>query len=188
MNRWDGYDGELYHHGILGQKWGIRRYQNEDGSLTEEGRQRYGYGSSNKQRQEGGSIARKGLTSYSKDTWEKVDRDIRNHDEFKKAVLKSAGVRTALYLGGGAVSALTGFGPLGFGMMVAGSMAGSAIENKGREKVAKALNYKNLADMQISKYDAYAKKAGMPGAMKTIELLYGKDSDSYREAKEALKG
>lgn len=35
---------ELYHHGILGQKWGIRRYQNPDGSLTEEGRKRYGRG------------------------------------------------------------------------------------------------------------------------------------------------
>ena len=33
---------ELYHHGILGQKWGIRRYQNRDGSLTEAGKQRYG--------------------------------------------------------------------------------------------------------------------------------------------------
>ena len=29
---------ELYHHGVLGQKWGIRRYQNKDGSLTPEGR------------------------------------------------------------------------------------------------------------------------------------------------------
>lgn len=34
-------DLELYHHGILGQKWGIRRYQNEDGSLTEKGKKRY---------------------------------------------------------------------------------------------------------------------------------------------------
>lgn len=37
--------GYLAHHGILGQKWGIRRYQNPDGSLTEEGRRRYGVGS-----------------------------------------------------------------------------------------------------------------------------------------------
>ena len=31
----------LVHHGIKGQKWGVRRYQNPDGSLTSEGQQRY---------------------------------------------------------------------------------------------------------------------------------------------------
>lgn len=36
----DGYC--LEHHGVKGQKWGIRRYQNRDGSLTPEGRKRYG--------------------------------------------------------------------------------------------------------------------------------------------------
>ena len=34
----------LAHHGIKGQKWGVRQYQNADGSLTAEGRRRYGVG------------------------------------------------------------------------------------------------------------------------------------------------
>lgn len=33
---------ELVHYGVKGQKWGRRRYQNKDGSLTPEGRKRYG--------------------------------------------------------------------------------------------------------------------------------------------------
>lgn len=32
---------ELQHHGILGQKWGVRRFQNRDGSLTPAGKKRY---------------------------------------------------------------------------------------------------------------------------------------------------
>lgn len=34
-------NNELNHHGIKGQKWGIRRYQKQDGSLTAEGKKRY---------------------------------------------------------------------------------------------------------------------------------------------------
>lgn len=41
------WDAELYHHGIIGQKWGIRRYQNADGSLTAAGKQRYYGGQTN---------------------------------------------------------------------------------------------------------------------------------------------
>lgn len=32
---------ELHHHGILGQKWGVGRFQNENGSLTSAGKARY---------------------------------------------------------------------------------------------------------------------------------------------------
>ena len=36
------YPTYLIHYGIEGQKWGVRRYQNEDGSLTQEGKEHYG--------------------------------------------------------------------------------------------------------------------------------------------------
>ena len=44
MERWRE---ELYHYGTKGMKWGVRRYQNPDGSYTAAGKERYGKGSSN---------------------------------------------------------------------------------------------------------------------------------------------
>lgn len=35
------YNSELYHWGIKGMKWGVRRYQNKDGSMTDAGKKRY---------------------------------------------------------------------------------------------------------------------------------------------------
>lgn len=53
---------ELYHHGIKGQKWGVRRFQNADGSLTPEGMKRYGYDSKT------GLMSKEGEKLYIEDT------------------------------------------------------------------------------------------------------------------------
>lgn len=52
---------ELYHWGIKGQKWGVRNYQNADGSLTSAGRLRYGVGSAVR-----GGVFNSSNTAYSK--------------------------------------------------------------------------------------------------------------------------
>lgn len=77
--------GYLVHHGILGQKWGIRRYQNADGSLTEEGRKKY-YNSN-------GQLTKEGAKSeYWKNKRNKMNNraiDLEErYDKENKATLK----------------------------------------------------------------------------------------------------
>lgn len=67
---------ELFHHGIKGQKWGIRRYQNADGSLTEAGRERYGVD----------SVSDMKPGSKSDKLYK---QDIRDSDQAQKDILQS---------------------------------------------------------------------------------------------------
>ena len=54
------YEVYLAHHGIKGQKWGVRRYQNEDGTLTAAGKMHYGVDSK-------GELSEKGKKKFGKD-------------------------------------------------------------------------------------------------------------------------
>lgn len=62
---------ELYHHGIKGQHWGIRRFQNADGSLKPAGKKRYGDGG-----EESNSSESKKSKSSSKSS---KKREVLNH-------------------------------------------------------------------------------------------------------------
>ena len=52
MTSLEQYNKELYHYGVKGMKWGVRRFQNKDGSLTKEGKKRLAKEASNYYKQE----------------------------------------------------------------------------------------------------------------------------------------
>lgn len=72
------YSNELYHYGTKGQRWGLRRYQNKDGSLTAAGRARYAK-MANKSLSKQQSLQRTRL-----DNWNKSGRDPKYSDMGKK--------------------------------------------------------------------------------------------------------
>lgn len=74
-------DDYLAHHGIKGQKWHVRRFQNSDGSLTEEGRARYGYNSNGEitSLKKGSRVASVSINNNS-DTYKKQGRWMYTYD------------------------------------------------------------------------------------------------------------
>lgn len=72
-------ENEIYHHGILGQKWGVRRYQNEDGSLTAAGKRRLEKKDSKWAAKKGDSITEKAQKKVSKDM-KKYQKELLKQD------------------------------------------------------------------------------------------------------------
>lgn len=104
-----GKEDELYHHGIKGQKWGVRRYQNKDGTYTSAGKKRRRAGSRDQEIKEERKQAVKNRRTLSSEDIQKRISRLKLEKEFKnlteenispgkkaaKDILKNAGIKMA---------------------------------------------------------------------------------------------
>lgn len=107
------FTDSLSHHGIKGQRWGIRRFRKKDGSLTDAGKKRYGDGEYKKQTQKqnsknkmstkkkvaigasivGSALAAFGIYKYSEFIKKSAYRTIRSKGEVEAAKYSVLGAR-----------------------------------------------------------------------------------------------
>ena len=73
------YNNELYHFGIKGMKWGVRRYQNKDGSLTSKGKKRY-----SDDYKESRNISKKSVRAMSNAELRKINERKRLEQEYSR--------------------------------------------------------------------------------------------------------
>ena len=160
----DYYPNELYHHGIKGMKWGVRRYQNPDGSLTAAGRLRYGAG----QVREGVRRAASSAKSYGSDAYKKAKAT------YNRKVTKADIGKIAATAGVVAVAALAvkHRGAIKVGAKIAGRYA-----KVGVSKLSGSAVTKGKAFVSQAKFDA--------GRMKNVARL--KTKTATAKAKVGIK-
>lgn len=85
----------LIHHGIKGQKWGVRRYQNSDGSLTTAGKSRYGVKGEHKKtryfkKDDNGNITEVSKRQYRKGLKAEARRKSQSTKDYANDLIKKA--------------------------------------------------------------------------------------------------
>ena len=90
----------LYHHGIKGMHWGVRRYQNSDGTLTEAGKKRYVSKNRKALEKERHDYANEGSDKYLSNLDEGTKKKLEDYQEYRKnisdfaeTVMKETGIK-----------------------------------------------------------------------------------------------
>lgn len=115
------YEGYLAHYGVKGQKWGVRRYQDEEGEYTSEGRRRYGF-----------APKRRDPPPYVMDEYRRMpsprERMRKEREQVQQAILEERKVQAQRIIAAGAVVTIAA--------IVAARKGGTAILNKMRSRYA----------------------------------------------------
>lgn len=156
----------LAHHGVKGQKWGVRRYQNGDGSLTALGRQRLGYAAKS---------AKAGITGAAKATF-RVG---------KKAASATVGaVKTTFRAGGKAAGATIGAVKKAHAWKIQKKKEKASQSRKGVLKNKKLFSNEELKE--LSERFSMEDQIKLDGIRKGSEIV-GIVSDNAKKVAEAVK-
>lgn len=160
------YEMELYHHGIKGQRWGVRRFQNKDGSLTRLGQKRVDKAHKKTvEKTETKSVR----GPYSIDTKFESIAGGSSISRRKSGLVDKASGLAALGLAGATVSAMIKGGRTNKNEMFTGGKKGSPAE--------KMLNStKNISDVLSKGIDNRANKRASKEASK-IDLSNASDQE-----------